>query len=61
MRAAVTPFRVVVGIAGALILTAIILYRIPSGQWALLPNPASPLAPLVRVEGAKPPALANSA
>ena len=60
MRAAVTPFRVAVGIVGALILTAVILYRIPSGQWALLPNPASPLAPLVRVEGAKPPASTGS-
>ncbi|HJQ51989.1 MAG TPA: S16 family serine protease [Gaiellaceae bacterium] len=38
-----------------LLLTVLILVRIPSGQYVLLPDIAHPVAPLVKVEGARTP------
>lgn len=50
-----TPLRIVLGIAGAIVATALILYRIPSGEYILLPAGAHPVAPLVNVKGGKTP------
>jgi len=45
----------VIGTIVALVLaTGVILYSIPSGQYILLPDVAHPVAPLVRVQGARP-------
>lgn len=45
-------------IAGALVglavVAAIVLYLVPSGDYILLPDVAHPVAPLVRVQGARP-------
>jgi Lon-like protease len=49
-----TPLRVAVGVVALLLLTALILYRIPSGEYILVPDPAHPLTALVRVQGAHP-------
>ncbi len=38
-----------------LVVTVLILARIPSGQYVLLPDVAHPVAPLVKVEGARTP------
>jgi PDZ domain-containing protein len=38
-------------LAGLLVLTAIVLYLIPSGDYLLLPDTAHPVAPLVTVQG----------
>lgn len=43
------------GIVVLLAVTALILARIPSGQYVLLPDIAHPVAPLVKVQGARPP------
>ena len=43
-----------------LVVTALILARIPSGQYVLLPDIAHPVAPLVKVEGARTPKGAGS-
>ena len=43
-----------------LLLTVLILVRIPSGQYILLPDIAHPVAPLVKVEGAHTPSGAGS-
>ena len=51
---AVTPFRVGVGLILAAVVTVVILLRIPSGDYLLLPDPAHPVAPLVKVTGGKP-------
>jgi PDZ domain-containing protein len=37
-----------------LVLTLVILIRIPSGKYVLLVDPAHPVAPLVKVQGARP-------
>jgi PDZ domain-containing protein len=37
-----------------LVLTVVILIRIPTGQYVLLVDPAHPVAPLVQVQGARP-------
>jgi Lon-like protease len=51
----ITPLRVVLGIAVLIIVTLVILYRVPSGEYILLPDVAHPVAPLVAVKGAKTP------
>lgn len=43
-----------------LVITVLILARIPSGQYVLLPDIAHPVAPLVKVEGARTPKGAGS-
>jgi PDZ domain-containing protein len=54
----ITPWRVLGALLGAiaclLLITVVILMRIPSGQYLLLVDGAHPVAPLVRVQGAKP-------
>lgn len=48
---ALTPVRLV-GVLAALLLTAaIVLYLVPSDDYILLPDPAHPVAPLVKVQG----------
>jgi PDZ domain-containing protein len=54
LSARITPFRVAATLAGALVVTCFILLKINSGDYLLLPDIAHPVAPLVRVEGAKP-------
>lgn len=53
MRGGITPLRVAGGLLFALLLTFVILERIPSGDYLLLPDPAHPVAPLVHVAGDK--------
>jgi Lon-like protease len=54
LRRHVTPWRVF-GVVVALLLVAfVILVRIPSGKYLLLVDPAHPVAPLVKVQGARP-------
>jgi Lon-like protease len=60
LRRHLTPWRAVGAIVVLLLLTVLILVRIPSGQYILLPDVAHPVAPLVKVEGAKPPPGAGS-
>jgi Lon-like protease len=52
----ITPLRVVLGLAGLIIATLLILYRLPSDEYILLPDVAHPVAPLVQVKNAHPPA-----
>jgi Lon-like protease len=48
---ALTPVKLV-GVLAALLLTAaIVLYLVPSDDYILLPDPAHPVAPLVKVKG----------
>ncbi len=54
MRRHLTPWRVAGGIVVLLAATVLILFSIPSGQYILLPDTAHPVAPLVRVQGARP-------
>jgi Lon-like protease len=54
LRRYLTPFRVVSGVVIVALATLLVLYAIPSGQYILLPDIAHPVAPLVRVQGAKP-------
>ncbi len=51
----ITPFRVIGVLVGALVLTAIILMKTPSGYYLFTPDGAHPVAPIVTVAGAKPP------
>jgi PDZ domain-containing protein len=61
LRRFLTPWRVLGGIVVLLAVTALILLRIPSGQYLLLPDIAHPVGPLVKVEGgARTPAGAGS-
>jgi PDZ domain-containing protein len=60
LRRHLTPWRIVGLIVGLLLLAALILYRIPSGQYVLLPDIAHPVAPLVKVEGAHTPSGAGT-
>jgi PDZ domain-containing protein len=53
LRGRLTPGRVAAGIVVLLILTVLILFRVPSDQYLLLPDVAHPVAPLVKVEGAR--------
>jgi PDZ domain-containing protein len=46
--------RIVALLVGAAVAAGVILYVIPSGDYLLLPDTAHPVAPLVRVQGAKP-------
>ena len=55
MRARITPFRVLGTLLGALLVAFVILLKIPSGYYLFVPDVAHPVAPLVRVAGAKPP------
>lgn len=54
MRRYVTPWRVLGAIAVLFALAVLILLRIPANQYILLPDIAHPVAPLVRVQGARP-------
>src|SRR5205807_1397650 len=49
LRRYITPWRVVGTIALLLVVTILVLLRIPSGQYILLPDIAHPVAPLVKV------------
>ena len=60
MRRRLTPWRAVGGLVVLLVVILLILVRIPSGQYILLPDIAHPVAPLVKVEGARPPREAGS-
>ena len=60
MRRHFTPWRALGALAVLLLLTVLILVRIPSGQYILLPDIAHPVAPLVKVEGAHTPSGAGS-
>ena len=51
MRPHVKPWYVVGGIVTALLITLGALYLAPSNDYILLPDPAHPVAPLVRVQG----------
>jgi len=54
LRRHITPWRIVGTIVVLALLTGLILLRIPSGQYLLLPDVAHPVAPLVKVEDARP-------
>jgi Lon-like protease len=54
LRRHVTPLRVVGAVVLLAVVTGLILLRIPSGQYLLLPDVAHPVAPLVKVENARP-------
>ena len=60
MRRHITPWRVVGAIFLLLLVTLLILIRVPSGKYLLLPDIAHPVAPLVKVEGARTPPGAGS-
>ena len=60
MRSHITPWRVVGAVVLLLLVTVLILLRIPSGKYLLLPDIAHPVAPLVKVEGARTPSGAGS-
>jgi Lon-like protease len=55
-----TAWRAFGAVAVLLLVTVLILARIPSGQYVLLPDIAHPVAPLVKVEGARTPKGAGS-
>lgn len=54
MRRHLTPWRAVGAVIVLVLVTLVILIRIPSGEYVLLVDGAHPVAPLVRVQGAKP-------
>jgi PDZ domain-containing protein len=54
MAKAVLSVKIVGALVALALLTAIVLYLIPSGDYLLLPDRAHPVAPLVRVQGAHP-------
>ena len=54
MRAKITLFRAGAGLVVALVATCVILLKIPSGYYLLLPDVAHPVAPLVHIAGGKP-------
>ena len=54
LRERITPFRVAAGLVVALVVAFVILLKIPSGDYLLLPDVAHPVAPLVHVAGGKP-------
>jgi PDZ domain-containing protein len=47
-------WRTVAVIVGALVVTGVILFSIPSGKYVLLPDIAHPVSPLVKVQGGRP-------
>jgi len=49
----ITPLRAAIGFVLLLLVTILILYRLPSGDYILLPDIAHPVEPLVHVQGAK--------
>ena len=51
-----SPLRILGVLAGLLVVTGVILYLLPSNDYLLLPDPAHPVAPLVRVQGGHTPA-----
>ena len=54
MRRHLTPWRLVGIVVALLLVTFVILVRIPSGKYLLLVDRAHPVAPLVKVQGARP-------
>ncbi len=60
MRRHITPWRAVGAVVLLLLVTVLILIRVPSGEYLLLPDIAHPVAPLVKVEGARTPSGAGS-
>jgi Lon-like protease len=60
LRRRLTPWRAFGALVVLLVVTVVILARIPSGQYVLLPDIAHPVAPLVKVEGARTPKGAGS-
>jgi PDZ domain-containing protein len=54
LRRHVTPLRAVGAVVLLVVVAGLILLRIPSGQYLLLPDVAHPVAPLVKVENARP-------
>ena len=54
MRQRLTPLKIAGAIGALLVVTVLILDRIPSGDYLLLPAGAHPVGPLVRVEGTHP-------
>jgi Lon-like protease len=55
LRQHLTPWRVTGAVVFLLMVALLILLRIPSDKYILLPDIAHPVAPLVRVQGAHPP------
>jgi PDZ domain-containing protein len=55
LRRHLTPWRITGAVVLLLLVTILILLRIPSGQYILLPDIAHPVAPLVKVQGARTP------
>jgi PDZ domain-containing protein len=54
LRRHLRPWRVVGALVVLALVTFVILIRIPSGQYVLMVDPAHPVAPLVRVQNARP-------
>lgn len=54
MRRYISPWLAVGLVISLLIVTVVILFSIPSGQFILLPDVAHPVAPLVQVHGSRP-------
>jgi PDZ domain-containing protein len=46
-----TPLRLAGVLAGLVVVAAVVLYLVPSNDYILLPDPAHPVAPLVKVQG----------
>jgi Lon-like protease len=56
LRRFLTPWRIAGAAVFLVLVTIVILLRVPSGQYILLPDIAHPVAPLVKVQGAHTPA-----
>ena len=54
MRRYLTPWSVIGGVFVLLLATFLILFSVPSDKYILLPDIAHPVAPLVKVQGARP-------
>jgi PDZ domain-containing protein len=54
LRRHLTPWRIAGGVVALLLVTLLILFSLPSGEFLLLPDVAHPVAPLVKVQGARP-------
>jgi Lon-like protease len=54
LKRQITPLRVIGLVVGLLVVTVVILFSIPSGDYILLPDVAHPVAPLVQVHGSGP-------
>lgn len=54
MKAGITPFRIGVGIIVALVVAMVVLQRIRSSDYLIVPDTAHPVAPLVHVKSGKP-------